>query len=51
MIRKGCVALSMQLYTGLDDLLDMTPEDLNEYAAIVKQIAEEVARRGKKQNL
>ena len=42
------MALSMQLHQGPEYFLSLQIDDLNDYAAIVKEIAEEVAKRGKK---
>lgn len=47
MLKKGCVALSMQLHTGVDVFMAMPVDELNEYAENVNKIAEEVARHGK----
>ncbi|MEG2177101.1 MAG: hypothetical protein RRY97_09530 [Oscillibacter sp.] len=48
MINKGCIALSIQLHTGIDYFMAMPVEELNEIAAEVNQFAEEVASHGKK---
>ncbi len=49
MIRKGCVALSLQLHSSQEFFLSLQVDDLNEYAETVKAIWEEAKRRnGKK---
>ncbi len=49
MITKGCVALSMQLHTGVDCFLSIPLDELNEIAETVSKVAEEVAQQhGKK---
>ena len=49
MIRKGCVALSIQLHSSLEFFRSLPLDDLNEYAEMVKAIWEEAKkRRGKK---
>lgn len=40
--------MSMQLHTGVDYFMSMPVDDLNEIAETVANVAEEVARRGKK---
>ena len=48
-IRKGCVALSLQLHSSQEFFLSMQVDDLNDYAETVKAIWEEAKRRnGKK---
>lgn len=46
-MKKGCVALSMQLHTGIDYLLAMPVGELQELADSLVNISKEVARRGK----
>ena len=47
MINKGCVALSMNLHTGVDYFMGMSIDDLNDLAETVNKTMEEVRRRGK----
>lgn len=42
------MALSMQLHTGVDYFMSMPLDELNDIAATVAKVAEEVAKRGKK---
>lgn len=46
-MKKGCVALSMQLHTGIDYLLAMPVSDLQDLADSLVKITKEVAGRGK----
>ena len=39
-IRKACVALAMQLHSGIDYFLEMSLEDLNELAKVVMEYAQ-----------
>jgi len=47
-LKKGCVALSMQLHTGFDYFMGLSIDDLNEIAETVKTVVEEVAGHGNK---
>ena len=40
-IRKACVALSLQLHSGIDYFLEMSLEDLNDLAKVVMEYAQE----------
>lgn len=42
------MAISIQLHTGIDYLMGLPVDDLNEIAGTVAQINEEVAKRGVK---
>lgn len=51
MIRKGCMALSLQFHCGPDFFLSMEIDQLNEYAETASDLAKaikEAAARGKK---
>ena len=47
-IRKACVGMSIHLRTGLDYLLALSVDDLNDLADTMNELSEEVRRNGKK---